>query len=110
MAEIAGYAACVGAVKERIVPLDAAGQRLEPTSLIDDAHEASLAVHAYTFRDENIHLRAELRSGAPGERGDAEAEYKLFYALGVDGVFSDHPDTAVAAGKRSLSPVLAGRC
>ena len=25
------------------------------------------------------------------------AEYKLFYQLGVDGVFSDFPDTAVKA-------------
>jgi len=28
--------------------------------------------------------------------GDAPAEYRLFFRLGVDGVFSDNPDTAVA--------------
>ncbi len=29
--------------------------------------------------------------------GDALAEYAQFFALGVDGVFSDNPDTAVEA-------------
>ena len=29
--------------------------------------------------------------------GEAKAEYQLFYALGVDGVFSDFPDQARAA-------------
>ena len=27
--------------------------------------------------------------------GAAEAEYQLFYLIGVDGVFTDFPDTAV---------------
>ena len=30
-------------------------------------------------------------------KGDPRAEYKLFYNLGVDGVFSDFADTAKAA-------------
>ena len=29
--------------------------------------------------------------------GDPKEEYKLFYALGIDGLFSDFPDTALAA-------------
>jgi glycerophosphoryl diester phosphodiesterase len=29
--------------------------------------------------------------------GDAFGEYEQFYALGVDGLFSDNPDTAVEA-------------
>jgi glycerophosphoryl diester phosphodiesterase len=32
----------------------------------------------------------------PRATGDAPAEYRLFFDLGVDGVFSDNPDTAVA--------------
>jgi glycerophosphoryl diester phosphodiesterase len=28
--------------------------------------------------------------------GDAPAEYRLYFDLGVDGLFSDYPDTAVA--------------
>ena len=29
--------------------------------------------------------------------GNAAAEYELFYELGLDGLFSDNTDTAVAA-------------
>ena len=46
------------------------------------------------FRD----LPADFRIGAdPNARGDIFAEFALYYRLGIDGVFSDHPDTAVAA-------------
>jgi glycerophosphoryl diester phosphodiesterase len=52
-------------------------------------------VVAYTFRNENRFLPAELRSDTdPNHYGDAIAEYRQFLGLGIDGVFSDHPDTA----------------
>jgi len=39
-----------------------------------------------------------LRIGSdPAAYGDAASEYRWYFALGVDGVFSDNPDTAVAA-------------
>ena len=60
------------------------------TSVVKDAHAAGLFVHAYTFRNEAKRLASDFK-------GDPKAEYKLFYALGVDGVFSDFPDTAKAA-------------
>jgi glycerophosphoryl diester phosphodiesterase len=47
-------------------------------------------------------LPADLRAGNPDhpayERatGNAPAEYARFFDLGVDGVFSDNPNTAVA--------------
>ena len=41
-------------------------------------------------------LRAMLKLGSDF-KGDPKAEYKLFYQLGVDGVFSDLPDHAKAA-------------
>ncbi len=110
LTEIVGYASGVGAVKDRIAPMGSAGQRLEPTSLVDDAHEAGLTVHTYTFRDDAFPVPVEPPGATAEEHGDAGAEYELFYGLGVDGVFSDHPDTAVAARTRSLSRVLAGRC
>jgi glycerophosphoryl diester phosphodiesterase len=69
-----------------------------PGPLVDDAHAAGLAVHAFTFRDENAFLPTDLRRG-PGSaaRGDGLAECVAFFEAGVDGVFADHPDTAVAA-------------
>ncbi len=66
-------------------------------------HRRGLVVHPYTFRNENVFLPADLRAGDPaapaypGATGDAPTEYRLFFELGVDEVFSDYPDTAVAA-------------
>lgn len=63
---------------------------LPPTTVVKDAHAAGLFVHAFTFRSEPSRLVSDYR-------GDAAAEYKKFFDLGVDGVFSDFPDTALAA-------------
>jgi len=55
-------------------------------------------VHPYTFRNENAFLPLELRSCSDRSvYGDAFAEYRQFLDAGVDGVFTDNPDTAVAA-------------
>jgi glycerophosphoryl diester phosphodiesterase len=61
-----------------------------PTSLIRRAHKRGLDVHTWTFRNEAYRLAAQYE-------GDPKEEYKLFYALGIDGLFSDFPDTAVEA-------------
>ena len=95
---IAGYADAVGPSKLHIVPRDAAGASLPATSFVEDAHRARLLVHPYTFRRENAFLPAELRAGDdPAAAGDLTAELRQFFALGVDGVFSDFPDAAVNA-------------
>ena len=102
LAEIARYADGLGPAKNQIVPRDDDANLLEPTTLVDDAHEAGLLVHPYTFRNENTFLPADFRQGDPAAdgylraTGDAPAEYELFFSLGVDGLFSDNPDTAVA--------------
>lgn len=96
--EIARYADGVGPSKSYLVPRDASGKSLPATRFVADAHAAGLLVHPYTFRNENAFLPAELRMGAlPADYGRALDEYAQFYALGVDGLFSDHPDTAVEA-------------
>lgn len=63
---------------------------MPPTDVVKNAHAAGLFVHAYTFRNEAKRLASDFK-------GDPKAEYKLFYELGVDGVFSDFADTAKAA-------------
>ena len=96
--EIARYADGVGPSKDYIVPRDAAGNSLAPTSFVRDAHRAGLLVHPYTFRNENTFLPLELRTpGTPADYGRAFVEYEQFFELGVDGLFSDNPDTAVEA-------------
>lgn len=67
-----------------------AGTTQPPGTLVADAHRAGLFVHPYTFRNEKRYL-----AGSYG--GDPQAEYLLFFRLGVDGVFTDFTHTAVAA-------------
>jgi len=111
LAEIASYADGIGPWKRYIVSakqLDADGDGkpddlngdgkiderdrvlLPPSSLIETAHELGLFVHTWTFRNEPRRLASDYQD-------DPAREYKMFYALGVDGVFSDFPDTAVKA-------------
>jgi glycerophosphoryl diester phosphodiesterase len=110
LAEIKTYADGIGPWKRYIVSvkgtLDAGGKVVDvngdgkvndtdtttmaPTTLVADAHKAGLFVHPYTFRNEKRRLAADYK-------GDPALEYKHFFALGVDGLFSDFADTALAA-------------
>jgi len=107
--EIARYADGIGVNKNLIIPRDAANHLLAPTPLITDAHAEHLIVHSWTFRAENTFLPADFQIGDPanpsfvGLRGDFPAELKLFDNLGLDGVFSDQPDVAVAV-RAGLAP------
>jgi glycerophosphoryl diester phosphodiesterase len=102
LAEIATYADGIGPNKNLIVPRDAQNRLLAPTTLVRDAHRAGLVVHPWTFRRENTFLPEDFRQGNPASpfylqaTGDFPAELRLFYKLGVDGLFSDNPDVAVA--------------
>jgi glycerophosphoryl diester phosphodiesterase len=103
---VARYADGLGPDKNQIVPRDGQNRLLAPTSLVNDAHRAGLQVHPYTFRPENNFLPEDFRQGNPASaeylrsRGNQPAELKLFYKLGVDGVFADNPDTAVAVRRK----------
>lgn len=96
LAKIAQYADAIGPYKGLIVPINQKQRLQPPTCLIDDAHGVGLKVHTWTFRNEQQYL-------APDYNGDSEAEYEQFFQLGIDGVFSDFPDTAVMVRNRILS-------
>jgi len=80
----------LGPFKRLILPEGKDGKLISPTRLIKDAHETGLKVFAYTFRSDPPFL-------AKDYMGDAVQEYRQFYGLGVDGVFSDFPDHAIKA-------------
>ena len=88
--EIKTYADGIGPWKVYIVPTTGGGggDIKPPTDLVQRAHARGLLVHTWTFRDDAF------PTGYPG--GPIE-EYLNVFQLGVDGVFSDFPDTAVAA-------------
>jgi glycerophosphoryl diester phosphodiesterase len=60
---------------------------LPPTDLVERAHDHGLLIHTWTFRNEQRRLASDFA-------GNPVNEYLLFYRLGVDGLFSDFPDTA----------------
>jgi glycerophosphoryl diester phosphodiesterase len=97
------YAVGVGVEKAMLIPRDNQNQAMPSTDLAARAHAAGLQVIVWTFRAENLFLPPHLRRGdanAPDymqQHGDLEAELREFYALGVDGVFSDFPAIAVTA-------------
>lgn len=90
LAEIAKYADGIGAAKSLVQPISPTGDLLTPTALVTDAHAAGLLVHVWTVRADREFLPA-------GYRGDPLAEYRRLASLGVDGVFTDFPEQAVAA-------------
>jgi glycerophosphoryl diester phosphodiesterase len=95
--EVSKYADGLGPDKNQVIPRDSAGFLTTPTTLVRDAHRAGLDVHPYTFRAENQFLPADFRSSAvPYQYGDLFAEIETFRATGIDGLFTDNPDVAVA--------------
>jgi glycerophosphoryl diester phosphodiesterase len=85
LATIATYADGIGANTRLLVPAE---HGVAPTSLVRDAHEAGLLVHAWTLRSEP-ELLAERYDGDP------LAEVRELAALGVDGIFGDFPDVLI---------------
>lgn len=63
---------------------------LPPTDLVERAHALGLDVHLWTFRSESRFLVSDYA-------GNPVDEYLQFLRLGVDGLFSEFPDTAVTA-------------
>ncbi|WP_200264269.1 glycerophosphodiester phosphodiesterase [Streptomyces sp. HSG2] len=98
LAEIASYARGIGPTLDLVIPRDSAGRLTRPTTLVRDAHRAGLILHPYTVRNENPFLPADFREGdAPDGYGDVFGAYRAYFATGIDGVFTDQPDTGVLA-------------
>ncbi|MFF5335914.1 glycerophosphodiester phosphodiesterase [Streptomyces sp. NPDC013181] len=95
---LASFAQGIGPTLDLIIPRDASGRLTEPTTLVRDAHARGLVLHPYTMRNENAFLPADFRRGTdPNAYGDAFGAFAAYFATGIDGVFSDNPDTALLA-------------
>lgn len=66
--------------------------------LVDLAHGLGLQMFTWTLRPENAFLAKRFRDSKKRRRwGDWRGEFQTIMATGVDAVFADHPDLAVAA-------------
>jgi glycerophosphoryl diester phosphodiesterase len=87
---VAAYADVIAPWKRYIVSVSPDNHLLPATRFVALAHASGLQVHTWTMRNEPKHLAADYAN-------DPLREYQQFFALGIDGLFSDFPDTAVAA-------------
>ncbi|MEU2074266.1 glycerophosphodiester phosphodiesterase [Streptomyces sp. NPDC013489] len=93
---IASYAKGIGPTLDLVIPKDASGRLGDPTTLVRDAHAQGLILHPYTHRNENSFLPADFRRGTdPTAYGDSFGALKRYLETGIDGIFSDNPDTAL---------------
>ncbi|MFD6419721.1 glycerophosphodiester phosphodiesterase [Streptomyces sp. NPDC060194] len=95
---IAGFAQGIGPTLDLVIPKDATGKLLAPTTLVRDAHRERLVLHPYTLRNENSFLPLDFRKGTdPNAYGDVFGAYAAYLATGIDGIFTDQPDTGLLA-------------
>ncbi len=96
--EIASYAQGIGPTLDLVIPKDANGNLTTPTTLVGDAHKVGLILHPYTMRNENPFLPTNFRKGTDADAyGDVFGAYRTYFATGIDGVFTDNPDTGLLA-------------
>ena len=81
---MAQYADAVGVDKHLVLP--------GPSSVVADAHAAGLQVHVWTLRDET----------------DSIEDTWAFVDAGVDGLFTDQPDTTLEACRLRLGAQASG--
>jgi len=92
---IAAYADGIGPAASLVL------DELGASALVGRAHDAGLAVHAWTMRVENGFLPPRFQRPANAEgQGDFDAYVRAMAATGVDGLFTDFPGRTRAA----LSP------
>jgi glycerophosphoryl diester phosphodiesterase len=94
---VSRYADGLAVAKDRLIPRDSlVGPSPDARRLVEDAHLAGLRVLAYSVRNENRFLAACYRTSAePDAFGDVLGETRALLDLGVDGLFTDQPDTSV---------------
>jgi len=95
--DVATYARAVGVHKSLVVPRDAGGRSLPPTSLVADAHGRASSSTSGRCGRRTSSCRRAAAGADPSARGDLAGEVRLFLRAGVDGFFTDFPGLGVAA-------------
>ncbi|WP_167050467.1 glycerophosphodiester phosphodiesterase family protein [Salinibacterium sp. ZJ77] len=91
--ELAGRVDGISVDKSRLLKPDVRAG----VELVERAHRAGLEVYTWTLRPENRFLVEENRTDAgQAAWGRWRQEFEAVFATGLDGVFADHPDLAVA--------------
>lgn len=95
LAEVATYAQIIAPWKRYLIrfqqdPQSGAHRPIMNKALVTQAHGLGLQVHTWTLRNDAAYLDSFYQ-------GDPLKEYAHLFELGVDGVFSDFPDTAIKA-------------
>ncbi|WP_306249689.1 glycerophosphodiester phosphodiesterase family protein [Parvularcula sp. IMCC14364] len=80
--EIAEYCNGLGPNKGLLI-----NQDKTTTGLLERAHQQGLQVHPWTFRNDQL----------PDIFDTPEEEYQFYFSMGVDGLFTDFPDTGISA-------------
>jgi glycerophosphoryl diester phosphodiesterase len=84
--------------RKQIVVLDRSKKVVGVTDVVERARKAGLLVYCFTLRAENKFLAKNNRSaGDAGDLGNWRREFELIMGTGLDGVFADQPDLAIAA-------------
>ncbi|MFE1772183.1 glycerophosphodiester phosphodiesterase [Streptomyces sp. NPDC059008] len=97
---VSGFAQGIGPWLPQIIAQDDQGKLGKPTTLVRDAHAEGLVVHPYTLRNENSFLPLDFQVGKdPAAYGRSLDYLKKLFATGIDGIFSDNPDTALLAAE-----------
>ncbi|WP_205708568.1 glycerophosphodiester phosphodiesterase family protein [Kineococcus siccus] len=101
---ISRYVDVLGPSLDQVVPRNTDGTLGTPSRLVADAHRAGLEVVPYTLRPENSFLPVDYRTGTdPAAYGRVLDLAVVYYATGIDGIFTDSPDIGVAARDEFLA-------
>jgi glycerophosphoryl diester phosphodiesterase len=95
--EIRKYASAIGPYKKYLIVENTKSTSPVANDVLKNAKLLDFQIFPYTFRNESFFVIKPLT--------DPVKEYEFYFKMGVDGVFSDFPDTAVKALKSASETI-----